>query len=133
MDRQLLHIFYKDGSLKTSGLYVGKLKDSTWNYYNRDSILILSEEYRKGKLNGTSQNFYNDGTLHEIKHYKNGLLDGVWKQFFIDGSLKAEANYKDGLREGKKPIIILMVKYTARAFIEMILRRELGSTLMSKV
>ena len=37
------HIFYKNGNIRASGIYVNKLKDSTWNYYNKDSILILSE------------------------------------------------------------------------------------------
>ena len=44
------HIFYKKGQLKAAGLYVNELKDSTWNYFNKDSILIMSEQYKKGKL-----------------------------------------------------------------------------------
>ena len=46
------HIFYKNGNIRASGIYVNKLKDSTWNYFNEDSILILSEVYRKGEFNG---------------------------------------------------------------------------------
>ena len=30
------HIFYKNVKLKAAGIYVNELKDSTWNYYNRD-------------------------------------------------------------------------------------------------
>ena len=51
------HFFYKDGTLQSSGLYVGELKDSTWNYYSSDSILVMSEQYQKGKLNGTTKTF----------------------------------------------------------------------------
>ena len=65
------HFFYKDGTLKSSGLYVEELKDSTWNYYSRDSILVMSEQYKGGKLNGTSKSFYYDGSLYEIKSWKN--------------------------------------------------------------
>ena len=32
------HIFYRNGNIRASGLYVNLLKDSTWNYYNKDSI-----------------------------------------------------------------------------------------------
>ena len=46
------YVFYRDGSLKASGLYVNQLKDSTWNYFNDDSILVLSEQYKAGNLNG---------------------------------------------------------------------------------
>ena len=52
------YIFYKNGNLKASGLYVNELKDSTWNYFNRDSVLILQEVYSSGKLNGVVKTFY---------------------------------------------------------------------------
>ena len=59
------YFFYKNGALKSSGLYVRELKDSTWNYYNRDSVLIMSEQYLEGKLNGTTKTFYYDGARSE--------------------------------------------------------------------
>ena len=37
------HIFYKNGKLKAAGLFVNELKDSTWNYFNSDSVLVMSE------------------------------------------------------------------------------------------
>ena len=52
------YFFYKNGSLQSSGLYVNELKDSTWNYYSKDSILIMSEQYRQGKLHGITKTFY---------------------------------------------------------------------------
>ena len=42
------HIYYKNGNIRASGLYVNKMKDSTWNYFNEDSVLILSEQYKEG-------------------------------------------------------------------------------------
>ena len=39
------YVYYKNGNLKASGLYVNEQKDSTWNYYNRDSVIILQEIY----------------------------------------------------------------------------------------
>ena len=57
------HIFYKNGKLKASGLYVNELKDSTWNYYNNDSIMIMSEQYQNGKLNGVTKTYYFDGSI----------------------------------------------------------------------
>ena len=44
------HIYYKNGNIRNSGLYVNKKKDSTWNYFNEDSVLILSEQYKQGEL-----------------------------------------------------------------------------------
>ena len=61
------HIFYKNRRLKASGLYVNNLKDSTWNYFNSDSVLVMSEQYVKGKLNGLTKTYYYEGQLYELK------------------------------------------------------------------
>ena len=39
------HIFYNNGYIKASGIYVDEMKDSTWNYYSKDSTL----SYRRTK------------------------------------------------------------------------------------
>ena len=44
-----LHIYYKNEILELSGLYVNKKKDSTWNYFNEDSVLIF-QKYKQGQL-----------------------------------------------------------------------------------
>ena len=54
------HFYDKSGNLKSSGIYVNELKDSTWNYYNSDSIIIMSEQYNKGLLNGFTKTYYYD-------------------------------------------------------------------------
>ena len=41
------HIYYKNGNIRASGLYVNKKKDSTWNYFNEDSVLILSSNINR--------------------------------------------------------------------------------------
>ena len=94
------YIYYKNGNLKASGLYVNEQKDSTWNYYNRDSVIILQEIYSSGKLNGTVKTFHDEGSIYEIKTYKKNILSGIWKQFFLNGQLKLEGSYVDGKRHG---------------------------------
>ena len=61
------HFYDKSGNLKSSGIYVNELKDSTWNYYNLDSIIIMSEQYNKGLLNGFTKTYYFNGSIFEIK------------------------------------------------------------------
>ena len=82
------HFFYRNGGLKASGLYINEQKDSTWNYFNRDSVLILSEVYKQGKLNAKSIIYYDDGKVYEIKHFLDGVEHGKWEQYFINGNLK---------------------------------------------
>ena len=61
------HFFYKNGTLKSAGIYVNELKDSTWNYYDQDSILIMTEQYKQGKLNGQTKTYFSNGSLYEVK------------------------------------------------------------------
>ena len=43
------HIYYKNGNIRASGLYVNKMKDSTWNYFNEDSVLGESIKFKSSK------------------------------------------------------------------------------------
>lgn len=100
-EKAAAHFFYKNGELKASGLYINQQKDSTWNYYNHDSVLILSEQYRGGKLNGKSITYYDDGSkVYEVKNFLNGIEHGEWKQYYINGNIKMSSNFDSGKREG---------------------------------
>ena len=132
-----VHFFYETGALKAAGLYIiiyeyikskvperplstgasiitdgfysDKKKDSTWNYYNRDSVLILSEDYNSGRLHGKTKTYYdsdvkssnNENKVYEIKHWDNGIQDGLWEQYFVDGTLKMKSSFNAGKREGE--------------------------------
>ena len=61
----------QNGQLKASGIYVNELRDSTWNYYNFNGTLILSEQY-KSDSSGFKKVFYEDGNLFEIQYWKEG-------------------------------------------------------------
>ena len=68
--------FYnKDGKIMSIGLYVDEVKDSTWVYFNSDSIVILSEDYKNGKLNGSTKTYYDNGKLYEHKIWNEGVQD----------------------------------------------------------
>ncbi|MEE2931774.1 MAG: hypothetical protein VX370_04530 [Bacteroidota bacterium] len=104
-----VHFFYETGGLKAAGLYIDNKKDSTWNYYNRDSVLILSEEYNSGRLHGKTKTYYdsdvkslnNENKVYEIKNWDNGIQDGLWEQYFVDGTLKMTSSFNAGKREGE--------------------------------
>lgn len=83
------------------GNYLDKKKDSTWNYYSDfDGVLMSTEYYENGQLEGTVINYYPEGSIAEEIPYKNGIKDGVWKQYFTDGKLKLKATYIDDKLEG---------------------------------
>ena len=64
------HIYYPKGTLQSSGLYVETLKDSTWNYYNEEETLILSEQYLKGSLHGKTKTYLKVGIFMKLKNGK---------------------------------------------------------------
>jgi antitoxin component YwqK of YwqJK toxin-antitoxin module len=93
--------FHPNGRLMAEGNYLDKQKDSTWNYYSDfDGVLISTENYKDGQLDGMVYNFYPAGGIAEEIPYVNGVKDGVWKRFFTDGKLKLKATYVNGMLEG---------------------------------
>lgn len=94
-------VFYKNGNISASGIYVNKLKDSIWNYFNKDSILVLSEEYKIGELHGKSRTYYETGELYILKNWKEGKEDGTFFQYFINGEISIYATYRNGILNGK--------------------------------
>mgnify|MGYP001391287113 CR=1 FL=1 len=92
----------KNGKLKAAGLYVNELKDSTWNYFNTDSVLVMSEQYVKGELNGLTKTYHSEGEIYEVKSWVNNVADGKLVQYFMDGSIKMESAFVMGKREGKE-------------------------------
>ena len=105
------HVYHKNGKIKAKGIYRGTLKDSLWQYFNENELLVLEESYVLDTLHGTHRTYYDNGQLGEELNYDHGIKHGPWKKFFIDGKPWVEANYEKGnlhgdfkmFREGGKP------------------------------
>lgn len=94
-------IYHKNTRLMAEGNYLNKQKDSTWKYYSDfDGVLLSTEHYENGVLEGKVINYYPSGEVAEEIPYENGLKEGVWKQYFTDGKLKLKATYVNDLLEG---------------------------------
>ena len=115
------------------GLYVDEVKDSTWVYFNSDSIVILSEDYKNGKLNGSTKTYYDNGKLYEHKIWNEGIQDGLMKQYYLDGSVKFEANFNLGIKNGTQNHTFKMEKYILKETIKMEKKRGFGNILILMV
>jgi antitoxin component YwqK of YwqJK toxin-antitoxin module len=93
-------IYDENGVLTASGKYLGKEKDSIWNYYNTEKRIIRTEEYHHGKLNGKSTIFYKDGAVYDEKNYRNGKEDGLWTEYYINGNKLLQVKLTEGKRNG---------------------------------
>ena len=94
------HIYYKNGNVRASGLYVDKVKDSLWNYFNIDNILIGSEEYKSGELDGEGKTYYETGELFIIQQWLSGLEHGDFIKYFINQQVNIKTSYHHGLLNG---------------------------------
>ncbi len=121
-------ILYNENEQKVAiGYYVDKQKDSTWQYFKRDSILLKEENYKNGVLNGReitlslnnyplaleikywkngkqdsiwTRNYYSNGETQFYCYMRNGKREGTYTHYFQDKSIEMQGMYKKGLREG---------------------------------
>ena len=111
-DNSAYTIFYDFNKNKISeGKVINKLSEGLWIYYHKSSTVIMtSENYKNGKLNGTKTVNFKSSKPAEISNYKNGILDGVYikydesgvaleESFYVNGELSGETTYRapDGL------------------------------------
>lgn len=101
-DNSAYTIIYDQLKNKVSeGKVVGKLPEGQWNYYHKASKVIMSTEfYSKGKLEGMRSVFYPNGKIAEEMIYKNNLKNGAYKRYTEGGIVIEESNYKDDQYDG---------------------------------
>jgi len=110
-------IMYNElGSKTAMGYYDNRQKDSLWQYFVQDSIVLSEENYIDGVKNGPERTYslYSYPNLLEEKFWVNGKMDSTWTGFYRDGTPRFIANYINGVRQGvyrayggsDKPVII---------------------------
>jgi antitoxin component YwqK of YwqJK toxin-antitoxin module len=101
-DNSCYTIFYNQKNNKVSeGKLVNKIYEGEWKYYHEDSPLIMTTElYVKGKLNGVRKVFFKNEKIAEEATYKNGLKDGSYKKYAENGIVLEESFYKNDQYEG---------------------------------
>lgn len=95
-------IFFDQKNNKVSeGLVKNKLFEGEWKYYHLASkIVMTTENYKKGKLNGVRTVFYSSGKTAEEANYQNNLKNGFYKKYTEKGTLLEESNFKDDVYTG---------------------------------
>ena len=59
-------------------------------------------EYLNGKLDGTSRQWSEDGTLISESEYSNDKLHGIWKKYYANEKMMYEAIFFHGQKHGKE-------------------------------
>ena len=108
-DNSAYTIFYDQSKNKVSeGKVVNKLFDGPWKYYHKaPKVVMTTENYSNGKLEGVRSVFYPSGKIAEEMMYKNNLKNGLYKRYTEAGIIIEESNYTnnefDGLATFKDP------------------------------
>ncbi len=88
--------YHPSGKLMAEGRYIGKDKDSTWNYYDDAGKLRNTEHWKAGKMDGMMTSYFADGKVAERRNFKDGKASGLAEQFYEDGTQRYRANYVNG-------------------------------------
>ncbi len=96
-------LYNEDGSKKACGYYINKQKDSLWQYFINDSIVLAEENYKNGLKHGKQRifNLYAYPNLLNENFWKNGKEDSTWTEFHVNGKVKSTTIYKNGKRNGR--------------------------------
>lgn len=96
-------IFYdQDGHRIAMGYYYDRKRDSLWQFFVDDSIVIREIYYKKGLKNGPERiySYYYYPNLLRERYWKNDTLDSVAVDYYFDGTPKSFYYYKHGILDG---------------------------------
>jgi antitoxin component YwqK of YwqJK toxin-antitoxin module len=90
-------IFYDQNKNKVSeGKEIGKAREGEWKYYHKASkVIMTTENYKNGKLDGSRKVYYPDSKIAEEMTYINGSKEGIYKKYGQNGILLEQSTYKN--------------------------------------
>lgn len=88
------------GNKRFEGDYEGSEKNGMWKYYNADGVLISTEMYKNGSLNGEDIGFHLDGSKRSALNYVDGLAEGQFLEYNIHGQLVEQITYVSDQKQG---------------------------------
>lgn len=95
-------MFDRKDNKVSEGLLINKEYEGEWKYYHKESkFIMLSENYKKGKLNGVKKTFYDDGAIAEIQNYVDNKREGNYKKYGVNEKMLEDLNYKNDELHGE--------------------------------
>jgi antitoxin component YwqK of YwqJK toxin-antitoxin module len=99
-ERVSASLFDEEGILYSRGVFEGTLRDSTWNFFKGEKV-VLTENYRLGKKEGKVTAFDPDGKVISEKMWKNDQPDGISTEYYPTGKKRNEIPYVGGKKNGR--------------------------------
>ena len=94
-------ILKRNGNKYEASFKKGKI-NGKFQQYNKEGIILFSQNYSKGILDGVQTLFYPNGKIMETFTFKKGKIDGTAKVYDKDGKVIHEKEFIKGI-EIKEP------------------------------
>lgn len=95
----------QNGKTISEGKMVNKMNVGEWTYYHKDSDkIMMTENYKNGKLHGIKKIYYDNGVVAEEAHYANGELEGPRRLYSVKGVVLEDLLYEAGELHGPAKI-----------------------------
>lgn len=103
VDGSAYTVFYDQAQNKVSeGKVLNKQFEGVWKYYHQASpVVMTTENYKNGKLEGVRSVFYLSGKIAEETTYKNGIKEGLYKKYSENDIVLEEVSYHADQYNGK--------------------------------
>jgi len=95
-------LYDETGNKKSMGYFYNKKRDSLWQFFLNDSIVISEITYSRGIKNGPERvySLYSYPNYAMERFWKNGKLDSTYMIAYPNGQPKFLAKYKNNMRNG---------------------------------
>jgi antitoxin component YwqK of YwqJK toxin-antitoxin module len=96
-DGSAYNIFYDQKKNKVSeGKVIGKNYEGQWTYYHKASAIVMTtENYKNGKLEGARTVFYPNAKVAEKMTSVNGQKEGIYEKYGQNGIILEKSTYKN--------------------------------------
>ena len=91
-DRVFASLFDEEGKPYAKGIFEGTLRDSVWNFYSGE-LIVLVENYSQGKKEGKATSFDSNGKVLSEKEWKEDQLNGKAIEYDPTGIKRNEIMY----------------------------------------
>lgn len=96
-------VYFEDGTVKETGIYLEGEKDGLWKAYYPGGSLKHEITYEKGVARGPARFYYKDGTLWEEGYWNETHWVGEYNLYHANGQKFYEWQYNDqGRRTGEQ-------------------------------
>lgn len=96
-----LTLWYENGNVKARGEMLNSARQGLWKFYNEEGVLISSENYVAGELEGIRTRFYKNGQKKDEVSYAEGKKSGTYTLWYENGKIKTSGEISDNKKQGK--------------------------------